>query len=134
MLLAACDPKEYKPLYNINVVGEADGQVDVVFPDGKFAVDGATNLSFTYGNDTTVVFSKVGDFSVEQGIKSADKEVQRFANDVQGLDESISATSAGGTYYLVVDARYYDPITGTEIHTRKVLTNREPNFEPKIKE
>lgn len=126
MLLAACNNNDYKPLYNISITGDADGQVDVSFPDGKFAIDGATNLAFSYGNvDSTVTFSNQADFSVEQGIRSANKDVCRFANDVKALDDSISATSAGGTYELVIDAKFYDPITGTEIHTHKVLSNRE---------
>ncbi len=126
MLLAACNNNDYKPLYNISITGDADGQVDVSFPDGKFAIDGATNLVFSYGNaDSTVIFSNQADFSVEQGIRSANKDVCRFANDVKALDDSISATSAGGTYELVIDARFYDPVTGTEIHTHKVLSNRE---------
>lgn len=124
MLLAACD--EYKPLYDISITGDADGMVDVSFPDGYFAVDGATNLAFSYGNaDSTVTFSNQPDFSVEQGIRSADKNVYRFSYSVKELDSAISVTSAGGTYRLVVDARFYDPITETEIHTHKVLSNRE---------
>lgn len=126
MLLAACNKTDYKPLYNISITGDADGQVDVSFPDGKFAIDGATNLAFSYGNaDSTVTFSNQPDLTVEQGIKSADKNVCRFANDVKAIDDSISATSAGGTYRLVIDARFYDPVTGTEVHTHKVLSNRE---------
>ena len=124
MLLAACD--EYKPLYDISITGDADGMVDVSFPDGYFVVDGATNLSFNYGNaDSTVTFSNLPDLTIEQGIRSADKKVCRFSKDVKNFDAAISATSAGGTYKLVIDARFYDPITETEIHTHKVLSNRE---------
>lgn len=124
MLLAACD--EYKPLYDISITGDADGMVDVSFPDVYFVIDGTADLSFDYGNiDSTFTFSSLPDLTVEQGIKSADKNVRRFSNDVKAIDDSISATSAGGTYKLVIDARFYDPITETEIHTHKVLSNRE---------
>lgn len=121
-MLAACS--SYKPIYHITVTGDADGDVSVTFPDGKFFVNGTTDLEFAYGNDTTVVVTKKIPLTLEQGFASANKDINEVAFYARQITEGINATTAGGTYYLVIDALFKEPVTETEIHTHKILTNR----------
>lgn len=121
-ILASCGT--YKPLYHVVINGNADGKVDVTFPDGKFAVDGATNLDFGYGNDSSFVKSaNIIPMTLGQAKMSADKNIRKVADFAESYE--VSATSTEGHYYLEVDALFREPISGTDIHMHKVLTNRE---------
>lgn len=133
-MLAACGT--YKPLYHVDISGDADGQVAVTFPDGQFALHGDADLAFYYGNDSTLVSYgapvsatglEIAPLTLEQGYAHKDHRVRECANHARIYTNDIKAAadSAGGTYYLVVDALFKEPVTGTEIHTHKVLTNRE---------
>lgn len=137
IMLTACGT--YKPLYHANIVGDADGQVEVTFQDGRLAMDGTAGIDFYYGNDSTLVTltrANVAAVTLEEAFNHTDKKVREAAKAAQDMTNTFQVnvletkamndtTKAGGTYYFTFDALFIEPVTGTQIHTHKVLTNRQ---------
>lgn len=128
-MMTSCKTAKFGVSYAATVVGDADGKVDVTFPQGRFAMDGDAAVDFRVSNDTTVLAGKV--YTKEEALNSGDKKVidalyrcAAFAN------ENFQTTDADGTYDLTINAFVRETLTGIGFEWEKHLTNREPANAP----
>lgn len=124
MSLVSCDGEKPEFKYDVKIAGEADGQVDITFPGGTFATDGATNLIFTYGNaavDTAKVFTEnqLCDTNDTKSLKALSSTNDWLANSF-----TVSTTSATGTYDVRLTGFVTEPLTGITVKIDKRFTNK----------
>lgn len=120
ILVAATSCKEqFHFVYNATINGDADGGVNVSFPDGSIDLKGDADLKFHYGNDTT---AKVL-LGIDQ-IKADKKLSKAYVAAQSDFEKQFNAAAASGTYLLNVDAYCYEELTGLRVEFKKTLTNR----------
>ena len=104
-------------VYNVNVEGNASGDVVVTFPNGSLELNGQAGLLFAYSNDTAVNVRKAEDGIVlGAAVESEDEDVREFANTVEtGFSVALKDAQAGGTYHVRVYGYAKEPTTGITI-------------------
>jgi len=100
LVLTSCKT-EMGLAYNVAVQGNGDGNVEVTFDQGKFAMAGTAAIVF-YAQDS-VPFIKSTVVSKKQVLESNKKDYIEALDLVQASMENITATSAGGNYDLNVE-------------------------------
>ena len=123
-------------VYNVNVEGNAAGEVVVVFPNGSLDLGGDANLLFHYSNDTDttnvidiaaldeVVDSTFVDDELPLGaaLESENKDVKNFATAVNGgFSVALKNPELGGSYCVRVYGYAKEPNTGFVILIDKVF-------------
>lgn len=121
LAISSCKSTNYEPLYAVEVVGDADGNVNVTFPQGILNVDGTAGLNFNMANDTTVVNKAKKVVSLEEALTMNDAEVVEAAEKV---DEMFTATAASGTYAVTIKGYVKEPVTGITFSIDRTFTNR----------
>lgn len=112
-------------VYDLNVTGDGDGQFDVTFPNGKFGMDGKAGLGFELSNDTTKMLMANNALTAEQIQASNDpKQLTALANVNTWVDQNFQATSATGSYDLLIQGYAKETLTGIVIAVDKRITNR----------
>lgn len=116
-------------VYNIAVVGDADGDVTVTFPNGSLELNGQAAVDFAYTNDTTKVVNVFAlgdepmfDYVLGEALESNDAEVKDAAEKVEATLVSVNAAS--GTYYLHVSGFAKETLTGLIFAIDREFTNR----------
>lgn len=111
--------------YNVNIDGDASGDVIVTFPNGSLSLDGDAGILFTYSNDTTAVFTNV---LSESEIAASNDDVKMTAwsnvNDYMNNNFKVSAVDAGGVYDIKITGYVKEPITGLIIAIDRRFTNK----------
>lgn len=135
-LSTSCRPEVNGFVYDVNIDGNASGNVLVTFPNGSLDLDGSTTLAFKYSNDTTIV-KYVGDTKLVKGLVdpnvNANKEVQKFNTTVNNsFNVVLNDTDLGGSYYIRIHGYAKEPNTGIVIAIDK--TFQYPPVAEKIKE
>jgi len=132
LVLTSCDTEsenaQFGIVYNVTVDGDADGNVNVTFPNGKFEMNGDADLAFVYSNDTIQALQGLNVLTAEEIIAFNDANQLAALNAVNSwVDETftVSATQAGGTYDVVIKGYVKETLTGLVIAIDKRLTNRE---------
>lgn len=116
--LSSCEDKDVVK-YNVEITGDAEGDVSVTFPNGLLTLNGDADLAFHYGNATLGVTT----ITSEELATTKDKKVLKAAKEVnEDVVASFQATSAGGSYYLRIAG--YAEIAGIRIPVEYILTNR----------
>lgn len=117
-------------VYNVNVEGNAAGDVVVVFPNGNLDLGGDAKLLFHYSNDTDT--TNVIDIAALDVVKdevplsaaldSEDKDVKTFATAVDGgFSVALKNPEVGGSYYVRVYGYAKEPNTGFVVLIDKVF-------------
>lgn len=122
---SSCREKINLLIWNVEITGDADGAVDITFPNGELSLGNGTDFNFHYGNDTTVTNEVL--FGAEEGevvtfgeaLVSEDEEVKEAA-------ELFSATALEGTYAVHFNGYVYVPLTSVRIQIDTTFTNRVP--------
>lgn len=115
----SCKDGEFVVSYNVDVIGDADGNVAVTFPDGTLNMDGTAALNFHYGNVPTGIAT----VSLADAMASNDAKVVKAAKAVsEDYAKNFKATAASGTYYFHVGG--YAEAYGVKISIDETLTNR----------
>lgn len=106
-------------VYNVNVDGNAKGDVVVTFPDGNLELNGEAGLLFNYSNDTTVVASNL---LLEDAMKSTDKKTSKFANNLNnGFNVAMKEAGAEGSYHVRISGYAKEPKSGIVIAIDKTF-------------
>ena len=110
-------------VYNVNVEGNASGDVVVTFPNGSLELNGQAGLLFAYSNDTTVATKGAQDeLPLGAAVESEDKDVREFATSVDnGFSVTLKDAEAGGTYHVRVYGYAKEPNTGIIIAIDKTF-------------
>ena len=114
-MLTSCKDNVGGFVYNVNVDGNAKGDVVVSFPNGNLELDGNADLRFAYSNDSTVVANRSYGEAMPLGaaMESEDENVQEFAASVNnGFDVALKDAAAGGEYHVHIYGYAKEPITG----------------------
>jgi len=134
MSLTSCK-EGVKPevVYNMNITGDTDGAVDVVFPNGSLALDGAAKVAFVFSNDTTqTIYSYLNDgnklYTEKDIINSNNPEqIQALLRVNEYVDNNfgVTATEAVGHYDVYVKGYVKETLTGFVIAVNRRWTNKE---------
>ena len=112
-MLTSCRDTVNGFVYNVNVEGNATGDVVVTFPNGSLELDGQAGLVFAYSNDTTLVKGVGDELLLGAAVESEDKDVRAFATSVNnGFSVALKDAQAGGTYHVRVHGYAKEPNTG----------------------
>lgn len=117
LLLSSCNETNGGGfLYDVNVDGNAKGDVVVTFPNGSLELDGDANLVFKYSNDTTIVkYGATNEAVADLVDPEVDnrEEVQKFAATAnQGFNVALRDAQAGGEYHVRIHGYAKEPNTG----------------------
>lgn len=118
-MLTSCQDAVSGFLYDVNVEGNAKGDVLVTFPNGSLGLDGDADLAFKYSNDTTIVAFGTAIEDCE-GFADPDvdesENVQTFAASVNnGFNVVLRDAAAGGEYHIRIHGYAKEPNTGIVI-------------------
>lgn len=111
--MVSCDDPNQGFVYDVTVEGDADGIVNVTFPQGSLELNGQAGLAFKWSNDTTVVFG-VGEVADTEEAAEVTEEAQA----------PFGVTAADGTYFIHVFGYAKEPITGMIVAIDRTFTNR----------
>lgn len=123
--------------YSVTVTGDADGDVAIRVPVGTIGLNGTADVDVHLANN--YVFGEVEnstDLVLGEAVNANDEKVAETAKDVsKWVDDNITVeldtTKAQGSYYLLVDFRVRERVTGLTFSGKKEFTNRTtpPNAE-----
>lgn len=123
MMATSCKDTVNGFLYNVNVDGDAAGDVIVTFPNGRLELDGQAGLTFAYSNDTTLTVKNTEDgLLLGAAVESENKDVRTFATSVNnGFSVALKDADAGGSYHIRVHGYAKEPNTGIIIAIDKTF-------------
>lgn len=112
--------------YGVQLSGDGDGQFEVTFPQGKYAMDGKAALALNVGdtvlfNDTTQKVTSKGEV-LARG-KTKELEALRRVND--SIATNFDAFSGEGTYDLWLKGFVKELGTGLVFEVDRHFTNRD---------
>ena len=120
--MTSCKSTQFGLVYNVEVVGDGDGDFTVTFPEGHYSMNGTAALELQVGD--TVPFNQVtAKATVLESNNTKQLEVMRKVNASVGQD--FTATAASGTYDVTVRGTVTEIATGLTFSINKHLTNRE---------
>lgn len=119
MSVTSCEKESFSVVYNVTIMGDAEGDFTLVFPDGSLNLKGESNLDFKWGNGGEGESISLGDAFYSENVK-----VREAAFYVEDEIEKFSASAARGTYYVHIVGYAEESVTGVKISIDKVLTNR----------
>lgn len=121
----SCKTAQFGVAYAVTVVGDGDGQVDVSFPQGRFAMDGTAGIDLRVSNDTNVLTAPVTckAFVLNENDPQHLKAL-RLCNDFMEQEFVVNETEAGGTYDILIKGFVRETLTGIGFEVEKHLTNR----------
>lgn len=135
--MQSCKDTKFGVDYSVTVTGDADGDVQINVPVGVIGLDGVADVNVHLAND--YVFGAVqnpSDLVLGEAVNASDEKVAETARDVsRWVDNNITVkldtTKAKGSYYLLVDFRVRERVTGLAFSGKKEFTNRTtpPNAE-----
>lgn len=113
--------------YSLQSDGQANGNVAVTFDGGSFNIDGQANYGFAWQN--TILLNEVNSFiPLSSALNSKDVQTLEAAKKVdEWLNNSITVTSAGGTYDIYVKGYVKETMTGLTFAIDRHFTNIPPN-------
>lgn len=123
----SCKDNGINLIYDVTVTGDADGVVDVAFPNGTLVLNGDADVNFHYGSlaavDSTKVFGAAPEqtYALSEAVESEDAAIRTTANT---LNEMFTVNATDGTYYVHFVGYVREPITGLQFNIDKELTNR----------
>lgn len=128
--LQSCKTAQFGVDYAATVTGDGDGQFDVLFPQGRIAMDGTAAIDFRVSNDSTVLNQKV--YTKQQVLESGDKDQLKALKECNDyIANNFEAYAAHGTYDITIHAYVRERVTGIGFEANKHLTNRLQNRAPR---
>lgn len=117
LAFTSCEEEEFKITYNVDIVGDADGDVTLTFPDGRLALQGCAAIDFHYGN------ADVADYTLTEALESNDANVVKAAWAVkEDVEKAFTVVATEGTYYIHIGG--YAEAYGVKISIDETFTNR----------
>ena len=124
LALTACNT-QFGIVYGVSLKGDGDGQFEVSFPQGTYAMDGTAALALIVGD--TIPFNNPDVTTKAQVIESGSpKQLKALqaANDF--IADQFSSTAGSGTYDLWIKGFVKEMGTGLVFEVDRHLTNRTP--------
>ncbi len=120
-MMTSCKDTVNGFLYNVNVEGNATGDVVVTFPNGSLELDGQAGILFAYSNDSTLVKKTPEDgLLLGAAVQSDDVKTQKFAAAVNnGFSVAFKDAETKGTYHIRVKGYAKEPNTGVVLYIDK---------------
>lgn len=124
-IFTACNT-QFGVVYGVQLAGDGDGQFEVTFPQGSYAMDGKATLVLNVGdsvlfNDTTVKVTYKNDV-LKRGNK---KELAAMKRVNDSIATNFEAFAGEGTYDLHVKGYVKELGTGLIFEIDRHFTNRE---------
>ena len=110
--------------YGVKLTGDGDGQFEVTFPQGSYAMDGTATIDLNVGD--TIPFGKVTTKAevIERG-DAKQLAALKAVND--SVAQQFNATEGSGTYDLWLHGFVKETGTGLIFEIDRHFTNRPPN-------
>jgi len=111
-------------VYGVQLTGDGDGQFEVTFPQGSYAMDGKATLALNVGD--TVLFNGEKVTTKNEVIEHANKkQLQAMKQVNDSVAAYFNAVSGDGTYDLWLKGYVKEIGTGLVFSVDKHITNRE---------
>lgn len=111
-------------VYGVQLTGDGDGQFEVTFPQGSYAMNGKAALALNVGD--SIMFNDVKVTTKNEVIERANKKQLRA---MQQVNDSVAAyfnaVSGDGTYDLWLKGFVKEVGTGLVFSVDKHITNRD---------
>ena len=125
IMLTSCGT-QFGLVYGVQLTGDGDGQFEVTFPQGSYAMDGTASLALNVGdsilfNDTTQKVTYKKDV-LERGNK---KELAALKSVNDSIAQNFEAFAGKGTYDLWLKGYVKEIGTGLVFEIDRHFTNRE---------
>ena len=121
VMLTACNT-EFGLVYDVSITGDGDGNVEVTFPQGSFAMNGKADINLALGD--SIPFNKVTT-KAEVIQKKNKKEIAVLEAVNNAMCENFDAHSEDGTYDILIEGIVTETGTGLSFSVNKRLTNRD---------
>ena len=124
-MLTGCNT-QFGLAYNVSLTGDGDGQFEVTFPQGSYAMDGTASLALNVGDTIPFNSQKVTTKAeiIEHG-NAKQLKALRAAND--SVAAQFNATEGSGTYDIWLKGFVKEIGTGLIFEVDRHFTNRTPN-------
>lgn len=124
LALTACNT-QFGLAYCVKLTGDGDGQFEVTFPQGSYAMDGTAALALTVG-DTIPFFGQQPTTKADVIERGSAKQLKalRAANDYAA--QQFEATAGSGTYDIWLKGFIKEIGTGLIFEVDRHFTNRTP--------
>ena len=121
-MMTSCNT-QFGLAYNVSLTGDGDGQFEVTFPQGTYAMDGTASLALHVGD--TIPFGQVTTKAevIENG-NAKQLKALRAANDYAA--QQFEATAGSGTYDIWLKGFIKEIGTGLIFEVNRHFTNRTP--------
>lgn len=106
--------------YNVDIVGDADGVINITFPDGLLVFNGDAGVDFHYGNAE----ANARLLTIDDALQSYDPKIIQAAELAsREFREAFDVTAASGTYDFTING--FVVVAGIKIKVEGHYSNRE---------
>lgn len=122
--MTSCKSVQFGLAYNVNLSGDGDGQFEVTFPQGFYAMDGTAKLHLNLGD--TLKFNSVEPVTKAEVLESGNAKklaAMKAVND--SIANQFNAFAGEGTYDVLIQGKVTEIGTGLTFEVNRRLTNRE---------
>ena len=123
MALVSCNT-QFGLAYQVKLTGDGDGQFEVTFPQGSYAMDGTATLALNIG-DTLPFNTPTTKAEVIANGNPRQLKALKAAND--SIAQQFNATAGSGTYDIWLKGFIKEIGTGLVFEVDRHFTNRENN-------
>lgn len=122
LALCSCNT-QFGIAYGVKLTGDGDGQVEVTFPQGQYAMDGTATIYLNVG-DTMPFFGKKVTTKAEVIKHGSAKQIAALKAANDSVATQFNATAGTGTYDLWVKGFVKETGTGLIFEIDRHFTNR----------
>ena len=122
--MTSCKSVQFGLAYNVNLTGDGDGQFEVTFPQGSYAMDGTAALALHLGD--TLKFNSVEPVTKAEVLESGNAKklaAMKAVND--SIANQFNACAGSGTYDITIHGKVTEIGTGLTFEVNRRLTNRD---------
>lgn len=137
--MQSCKNTQFGIDYSLKATGDANGNVEFVFPKGDVVLDGTAKVAAgLHSEQTFAVAENAETYVLGEAVAAEDVKLAETANAVERWFEenfyvkaSLDTTQAKGDYYVLIDGYARERVTGLTFTIHKEFTNRTtpPNAE-----
>ena len=122
LALCACNT-QFGLAYSVQLTGDGDGNFEVTFPQGTFAMDGTATIDLFVGD--TIPFGTQLTSKAEVIEKGDPKQLAALQRVNESVAKQFGATAGDGTYNIWIHGFIKEIGTGLSFEVDRHLTNRE---------
>lgn len=122
--MTSCKSVQFGLAYDVSISGDGDGQFEVSFPQGSYAMDGTATLALIVG-DTLKFGAQEVSYKADI-LKSGDaKKIAAMKAVNDSIAYQFNATAGSGTYDIWIRGMVKELATGLSFSVNRHLTNRD---------